>query len=152
MNVEKDSGNWCVYKHTNIINGKVYIGITQQKVYDRWKNGKGYSHNKHFSSAINKYGWDNFTHEVLIDNISKRVACLYEIYLINKYKSDNRNFGYNKSKGGELGNVGLSPSVETRQKIRKALTGKKIKYTEEGYNKKIEMMTGANNPRAKEVI
>ena len=152
MDINKDSGNYCVYKHTNKINGKIYIGITQQKPEERWKNGKGYTHNKHFKSAIQKYGWDNFTHEVLIDNMSKYMAEKYEILLIKQFNSTNREFGYNKSKGGELGNIGLSPSEEVRQKIRESLTGRKMIYSEEVYAKKVETKMGANNPRAKAVI
>ena len=33
---------WTVYMHTNKINNKVYVGITSQKVQNRWNNGKGY--------------------------------------------------------------------------------------------------------------
>lgn len=44
---------------------KRYIGITSQKPEIRWANGKGYSYNKHFYRAIQKYGWDNFEHRIL---------------------------------------------------------------------------------------
>ena len=60
---------WCVYAHTNIINGKQYIGITaQDNPEKRWRNGNGYKKG-YFKNAIKKYGWDNFKHEILKDDI-----------------------------------------------------------------------------------
>jgi len=76
-----------VYKHTNKINGKVYIGITSIEVKKRWSNGSGYTHNDCFTKAINKYGWDNFLHEILFDNLSVEQACVIEKKLILEYKS-----------------------------------------------------------------
>ena len=46
--------NYIVYKHTSPSN-KVYIGITKQTLKARWKNGKGYKNNEHFTYAIKKY-------------------------------------------------------------------------------------------------
>ena len=152
MNIEKDSGNWCVYKHTNKINGKIYIGITSQNPYRRWKNGRGYSHNKHFESAIKQYGWNNFEHEILIDNLSEDMAGKYEIILIRQYNCRDKNYGYNKADGGEIGNKGLSPTLETKKKISKTLTGRKMVYTEEGLKNKIEKVSGSNNCNAKAVV
>lgn len=93
--------SYLVYKHTNLINNKVYIGITQQKAEKRWDRGHGYKRQPHFRDAIKKYGWDNFKHEILYDNLSKEEAIEKEIELIAKYKSNNREYGYNISKGGE---------------------------------------------------
>ena len=108
MDINKDSGNYCVYKHTNKFNGKVYIGITKQKPENRWgKNGNGYKDNKHFINSIKKYGWNNFNHEVLIDNLSRKKACDYEIILIKHFNSFNNDYGYNNTKGGE-GTLGVS--------------------------------------------
>ena len=57
---------YTVYKHTNKANGKVYIGITRQDPEKRWgEGGCNYAGNKHFSRAINKYGWNNFSHKIL---------------------------------------------------------------------------------------
>lgn len=42
---------YTVYKHTNKINGKVYIGITSQNVKRRWQNGAGY-YGTYFYNAI----------------------------------------------------------------------------------------------------
>lgn len=93
--------NYKVYIHTNKINGKVYIGITQQNLDKRWQNGYGYKRQKYFYSAIKKYGWENFEHDLIEENLSKEDACKKEKELIKKYNSDNRKYGYNLSKGGE---------------------------------------------------
>lgn len=91
-----------VYKHTNNSNGKVYIGITSQEPEVRWgENGEGYLNNKHFSRSIDKYGWDNFSHEILEENLGELKARHEEMRLIKEYKSNDPDYGYNKSKGGE---------------------------------------------------
>lgn len=114
---------YCVYCHTNKINNKMYIGITRQKPKDRWDSGHGYRNNKHFWSAIKKYGWDNFTHEVLFTNLSEEDAKLKEIELISNLNTRNREFGYNITAGGESGN-GYIASDESRRKISEANKGR----------------------------
>lgn len=94
--------DYFVYKHT-CPNGKVYIGITCQTPSKRWHNGKGYYQNKYFTSAIEKYGWQNIKHEILFDSLTKEQAEAKEIELIAFYKSNQREYGYNISVGGESG-------------------------------------------------
>lgn len=98
-NIEK---NWCVYKHTNKINGKIYIGITSAATLNqRWDNGNGYIQNTNFFSDIQKFGWiDGFYHTVIEDNLTKKEAEKLEVKLIKKYKTQNENFGYNLANGG----------------------------------------------------
>lgn len=91
--------NYCVYKLTSPSN-KVYIGLTSQKPEERWKNGKGYHDNPYLLSAIDKYGWENFTHEILYDNLSHEEANVLEYETIREYKSNQREFGYNIQNGG----------------------------------------------------
>ena len=93
--------SFLVYKHINLINNKVYIGLTQQKAEKRWDSGHGYKRQPYFRDAIKKYGWNNFKHEILFDDLTKEEAIKKEIELIEKYKSNNRLYGYNISKGGE---------------------------------------------------
>ena len=70
---------YTVYQHKNKINGKVYIGITMQEPEKRWGvNGRNYKSSPHFYSAIQKYGWDNFEHNILFTNLTKEEACLKE--------------------------------------------------------------------------
>ena len=88
---------YCLYCHTNKINGKKYFGITCQKPQRRWQNGNGYK-TKYFYNAIEKYGWNNFIHEVLIENLSFDEAKKLEIEYIKKYHTciyDNECWGYN---------------------------------------------------------
>lgn len=90
---------YCVYVHTNKVNGKKYFGITSQNPESRWKNG--YRYNSHFSRAIEKYGWEGFTHEVIISGLTKEEACRWEIALIAQYGTQDPNKGYNIQGGGE---------------------------------------------------
>lgn len=83
----EDEHKFTVYKHTNKINGKIYVGITGVGVYNRWgKNGVNYLRDKcRFSYAIRKYGWGNFTHEILFENLTREDACQKEIQLIKEW-------------------------------------------------------------------
>ena len=89
---------YIVYKHTNKINGKSYIGITGINPVKRWRNGFGYYCQPKFFNAIKKYGWDNFSHEILMFDLSKEQACQAEKKLIEHFNSIEN--GYNVSPGG----------------------------------------------------
>ena len=131
---------FTVYKHTSPSN-KVYIGITCQKPETRWRNGKGYGHSPHFLSAIEKYGWDNFKHEILFENLSHKEAERKEVELIKKYKSTDRRYGYNSDSGG---NVLKQHSEETKRKISESHKG--MVYSDEfKKNARIKMMGNKNS-------
>lgn len=98
--VTNDEKIWNVYVHTSPSNKK-YVGITSQVPEKRWCNGKGYTYNSHFNNAIKKYGWDNFQHEVIYQNMSRQDAKEMEIALIKQYNSNNAKFGYNRTIGGD---------------------------------------------------
>ncbi len=113
--------NYIVYMHKNKINGKVYIGITKRKPQYRWNDGKGYD-NQCFKKAIQKYGFDNFEHLILYKNLTQKEAEQKEIELIAYYKSSEKDFGYNISKGGMVNN-GVPCKEETKKKISQANKG-----------------------------
>lgn len=122
MNVQNDKeldlalGNYTVYKHTSPA-GKVYIGITRDKLQHRWKGGHGYVHNTHFFRAIKRYGWDAFRHEVVAEGLTETQAIEMERKLIADHNSTNPARGYNRDPGGGV------RSPETAAKISAALTG-----------------------------
>lgn len=106
---------WKIYVHQNLVNGKLYIGQTcVVNVKRRWHGGANYTECPYFYNAIQKYGWDGFKHFVLIDNIKTlEEANEIEKYLINKYKTNDREFGYNIQEGGAN-----TMTEETKEKIR----------------------------------
>lgn len=140
--------NWLIYKHTNLINGKSYIGLTKQEPERRWQNGYGYSQTQpYFYNAIQKYGWDNFEHEILEENLETfEQAAKRETYWIAFYHTwvnDPACMGYNLSSGGE-GNPGHTVSEETKLKLSKANSGKK--HSETTKQKLSSKMSGEGNP------
>lgn len=100
---------YYLYKHT-FPNGKVYIGITNQRPERRWRNGKGYLFkNKNtntytqplIANAILKYGWENIQHEILFETLNKQEIEEKERHYITEiYHSNDDKFGYNISNGG----------------------------------------------------
>ena len=89
-----------LYIHINKLNGKVYVGITKD-IETRWYgDGVNYKGCPVFYKAIEKYGWDNFEHLILKDDLTRNEAELAEIELISKLKANNPGFGYNIEAGG----------------------------------------------------
>lgn len=113
--------SYCIYIHINKINNKVYIGQTCQEPEKRWgTQGSNYKRNPYFWSAIQKYGWENFEHNILERNLSLEEANEREQYWIKYYNSTNRNKGYNSQSGGN----NYIMSEEQKKKISNALIGK----------------------------
>lgn len=130
------NGSYCVYVHTNKINGKRYVGQTCQKPEKRWNRGKGYQDNPYFWRAIQKYSWDNFEHEIIASNLTKEETDNFERLLIKILNSTNPNKGYNLQDGGSHG----QPSELSRENIRKA--AQKRNENEEWHKKQSESHIG----------
>lgn len=105
---------------------KYYIGVTSRNVNLRWKNGNGYKHQPYFWNAIQKYGWDNFEHIIIKDDLDKDSAFDMEKKLIKQYKSNISEYGYNCSIGGENGNLGHKHSDKTIEKMRNSAIGRNL--------------------------
>lgn len=116
---------YTVYMH-ECPNGKKYVGITSQKCEERWRNGKGYLNNEHFTQAIKKYGWENIQHIILWQGSEKAIACELEKYYIKLFNLTDREKGYNSSTGGENSSEGFKHTDEAKRKISKANKGKKV--------------------------
>lgn len=152
------SRDYCVYVHTNKTNQKKYVGLTKQDPKKRWANGTHYTNSTYFKHAIEKYGWDNFDHEIVATLLTSEEAAALEISLIEKYNTTDPNYGYNLDSGGSYTKhseitkdkirnkiLGIKRSDETKEKIRQALTGNKNclgrKQTEEAKRKNAEAHT-----------
>ena len=127
-----------IYKITNTVNGKSYIGQTRHdaektRIRDHF-NGHG---NRILKNAVKKYGRDAFTVEILHDGIIPEFLDILEIEAIAKHNTV-RPAGYNLTTGGGAGThseetrrkiseskKGKKPSIETRRKLSEARTGEK---------------------------
>jgi group I intron endonuclease len=121
-----------IYIITNEINNKVYIGQVGKgnkknfmtrfyEHYNTLSKNKYMDKNKkptHLQCAWNKDGEENFTFDIL-EECTKEELNEKEKYWIAYYESDNPEFGYNKTKGGEGG----IPSEETKKKMSEAQKG-----------------------------
>ena len=117
-----------IYKITNTINGKSYIGQTIQNVKERFyqhcatKCSKAVS-NMAIHRAINKYGKSNFTVEV-IEEIDSTNLNDRERYWIKYYNSYNN--GYNSTKGGQDGCKPFK-DLDVESIIKEYNTGKSLR-------------------------
>lgn len=163
-----NSHNYTVYIHRNLINNKVYIGLTRCSTSRRWKNGEGYKKQPHFYSAIKKYGWDNFEHLIIQEYLTREEASKMQQKLILKYDALNPDKGYNKREGG-IENYqlteeqrkargwakGLHFTEQHKMHIGQSLKGRqfsqesRLKMSEA--KKKVHQYEGKNNPKATKV-
>lgn len=104
--METNKSYGTIYKVTNKINDKIYIGQTTTSLKRRWKMHKTESRKDRKKSAlhyaINKYGVDNFIIEPICSCLNKEELNLKEIYFINTLNSLAPS-GYNLKMGGNAG-------------------------------------------------
>lgn len=131
-----------IYKITNFINGKVYIGQSIN-IKNRWKDHINSLNRKDSSCTLlqrawNKYGEENFSFEIL-ELCSEEMLDEVESKYIDVY--DSRKNGYNIEPGG---NINKHLSDETKQKIREAHLG--MRASDETKRKMSESRMGEKNP------
>ncbi len=107
---------YSIYKITNSINDKVYIGWTSREVSERWYNHCGNSKWKtsgHLYNAIRKYGRENFRVDTIYQSLDREHSLRMETHFIKSHKAIDRQYGYNTTTGGRQ----PEHSDETRKKI-----------------------------------
>ena len=130
-----------IYKATNKINGKSYIGQTIETLNER--KAKHIScaclkkDNIYFHNTIKKHGKENFIWEVLTECNSLKELNKTEIEMIEKYNTFES--GYNLTKGGE-GQIGFKHSEGAKKKMSKSSKG--FKHSEESKRKMSEAQKG----------
>lgn len=132
-----------IYKTTNLINGKFYVG--QDYNNDLLYLGSGTI----LIRAIKKYGRKNFKKEILETCETSQELNEREVYWIAKLDARNSSIGYNLAVGGE-GSRGYTyhHSEEAKQKIRKS----KSVVTEETRQKMSNAHKGKKHPISEEVL
>jgi group I intron endonuclease len=165
--------NMYIYKITNKINNKIYIGKRTSKRKNYWGSGKL------IKQAIRKYGVENFINEIIEYCADEKILCEREIFWIEYFNSRNRDIGYNITKGGDGNNTskywlkreftlehrkniskhhadvsgeknpmfGRTHKDSVKENLRKLKTG--IMYSEACKAKQSEKRKGSKNPNSK---
>ena len=106
-----------IYKTTNLINNKIYVG------YDTKNNPDYFGSGKYYRRAEKKHGKENFRKAVIDSSDDFDELCAKEIFWINFYDARNPIIGYNIAPGGE--GVKGTRSEETRRRMSASQMGNK---------------------------
>lgn len=149
-----------VYKTTNLLNGKIYIGQHKSLIHDKKYFGSG----KYIKRSLALHGVENFSNEILEWCDTVEELCEREIFWISKYNSLDNSIGYNIMKGGQAGDCTIGMSKEDYERYCKKLQGKNNpmyrsgergihpkgmegkKHTESTKKKIKDSLTGEKNP------
>lgn len=140
-----------IYKITNKINNKIYIGQVYNKtIQDRFKrhikeakfNSKSY-----IDRAIYKYGKENFICELIDTANTLQELNQKEIYWISYYNSIDHNIGYNLTLGGDGGNTYLCKTKNELSKIKE-----KISISNSGKNNGLSKSIKALNVKTNKIL
>lgn len=126
-----------IYKITNNLNGKIYIGKSKYNNKDYFGSGLKIGY------AIAKYGIDNFSKEILAE-CDDNIADELETFWIEKLDARNDKIGYNIAGGGQGGDhywkvMSLEEKEIHRQKIRKGVKGRARRPHSEKTKKKMSL-------------
>jgi len=125
---------YTIYKAINLVNNKIYIGVTSRKflirkeehqIYAFIRSSPAYKHK--FHCALRKHGLANFMWEEIYQSTNKESTInVMETYFIKEYNSHYLDgHGYNMTYGGQ-GNFGYKFTKEHRKKLSESQLGKVI--------------------------
>lgn len=141
----------CIYKITNLINNKIYIGKTDNP-NRRWKkhllDSKKYK-NRYLYRAMNKYGSGNFKFEIIHDDIPNSEIDYFEKKYISMLESKVPK-GYNMTDGGE-GSIGRIMKESTKLKIIESNKGR-VQSKDERKKRSIALEKYYSNPENRELM
>ena len=129
MGRRTEANTYSIYMH-EFPNGKKYIGQTCVDPGIRWRGGKRYS--GFMRKAIDKYGWDNIKHTIIMTGLDADAADKVERELIAEYRTNDPQYGYNITEGGD-GYRGATHSEETRALLRQKANEQWQRQKAEGY-------------------
>jgi group I intron endonuclease len=112
-----------IYVHTNLLNGKSYVGQTSRSMSERWAEHIKERRNRAFSNALRKYGTSNFLSQVVSTaSLQAELDSLERVWVILlQTKTPN---GYNLTCGGEAGTLGYRHTPEALLRIANASAGR----------------------------
>lgn len=136
-----------IYKITNLLDGKLYIGQTTKTIEERWRahiNCARCKSQQYIHRAMRRYGVENFVMVPLIIVATQYELDCYEIKCIEQFKTYLPEIGYNLSFGGRFG---AKHTEETRVKIGQSNIGKHSKpNSKETRERKRLARLGSKNP------
>lgn len=135
-----------IYLTTNLVNGKIYIGqhvISSDKRANATYIGSG----ELFRKAVKKYGKENFKRKILRVCYTQKELNTWEYVYIKKYKSQDKNIGYNIADGDILSSK-CNPAKlpEVRKKISESMKGQISGFRNKKHSEisKIKLSMAAN--------
>lgn len=118
-----------IYKTTNLINGKIYVG------QDFYNNSDYLGSGVYLNRAIKKYGKENFTKEILQECSNKDELNDRERFWIKELKSNNRELGYNLTEGGTGGDTYSLQTEERKELIKNKHSNHSTEYYSDEKNR-----------------
>lgn len=124
--------NGKIYKYTNLINGKIYIGQTKQTLEQRdYKHQTQLNDNTYFHRAMKKYGRNNFSLELIEDHIPFSQLNEKEKFYIDFFESFyTTGKGYNLTQGGQWGSGSQKITPSQAQDIKYLILNTKKSFQE----------------------